>query len=156
SRRWASRRTASASRRRDFAPATAAGCTCCAWFARSSDERRRVASLNIDLHFHHTPRFFLDELQGANPWGKALHGSGDALSVRIGPIEIPISAEHWDIDRTLAVMDARRIDVAAVSPSPLLFHTQWPVEVALPLHRRVNDALAEIARAHPDRFAPLG
>jgi aminocarboxymuconate-semialdehyde decarboxylase len=112
--------------------------------------------LNIDLHFHHTPRFFLDELRDANPWGKSLHGSGDVLSVRIGSIEIPISPEHWDIGRTLEVMDTRRIDVAAVSPTPMLFHTQWPLEMVLPLHRRVNDIMAEIGRAHPDRFAPLG
>ncbi|HZR79594.1 MAG TPA: amidohydrolase family protein [Candidatus Binatia bacterium] len=112
--------------------------------------------MNIDLHFHHTPRFFLDELGGANPWGKSLHGAGDALSIRIGKTAIPISPEHWDIGRTLEVMDARRIDVAALSPSPMLFHTQWPLEIVLPLHRRVNDVLAEIARTHRDRFAPLG
>jgi aminocarboxymuconate-semialdehyde decarboxylase len=112
--------------------------------------------MNIDLHFHHTPRFFLEDLQTANPWRKTLQGTGDELSLRIGSIEIPLSPEHWDVDRTLAVMDSQRIDVAAVSPSPLLFHTQWPVETVLPLHRRVNDALAEIGGAHPDRFAPLG
>jgi len=112
--------------------------------------------VNVDLHFHHTPRFFLDELRGANPWGKSLHGADGALSIRAGPIEVPISPEHWDVARTLAVMDTRRIDVAAVSPSPMLFHPQWPVEMVLPLHRRVNDLLAEIGRDHPDRFAPLG
>ena len=112
--------------------------------------------MNIDLHFHHTPRFFLDELAGANPWGKSVRGSGDALVMRIGSFEIPLSPEHWDLARTLALMDARRIDVAAVSPSPLLFHTQWPAELVVGLHRRVNDHLAELARKHPDRFAPLG
>ncbi len=112
--------------------------------------------MNVDLHFHHTPRFFLDELSSANPWGKAVHGSGDALVMRVGAFEIPLSPEHWDVARTLAVMDERRIDLAAVSPSPLLFHTQWPAELAIGLHRRVNDHLAEIARKHPDRFAPLG
>ena len=112
--------------------------------------------MNIDLHFHHTPRFFLDELSGVNPWGKSVSGSGDALAMRIGTLEIPLSPEHWDVERTLAVMDARRIDVAAISPSPLIFHTQWPAELALGLHRRVNDHLADLARKHPDRFAPLG
>src|SRR5262245_39995881 len=102
------------------------------------------------------PRFFLDELRDTNPWGKSVRGSGDSLRLKVGSLEIPVSPEHWDVERTLAVMDARRIDVAAVSPSPLLFHTQWPADVTLALHRRVNDALAELASAHPGRFAPLG
>src|SRR5262245_53955618 len=76
--------------------------------------------------------------------------------MRVGAFEIPLSPEHWDIARTLAVMDERRIDVAAVSPSPLLFHTQWPAELTVELHRRVNDQLAQIGQKHPDRFAPLG
>ncbi|HKA16025.1 MAG TPA: amidohydrolase family protein [Myxococcota bacterium] len=112
--------------------------------------------MNVDLHFHHMPRFFLDELAGANPWGKTVHGTGEQLLLRIGAFEIPMSREHWDVERTLAVMDERRIDLAAVSPSPLLFHTQWPAELAIGLHRRVNDHLADLARKHPDRFAPLG
>jgi len=43
-----------------------------------------------------------------------------------------------------------------MSPSPILFHTQWPGDAVLALHRRVNDELAQIGRAHPKRFAPLG
>lgn len=112
--------------------------------------------MNVDLHFHHTPRFFLDELRGENPWGKSVVAKGDGLVLRAGPIELPLGPEHWDVERTLAVMDAQRIDLAVMSPSPILFHTQWPVEAVLPLHRRVNDELAEIGRAHPKRFAPLG
>jgi aminocarboxymuconate-semialdehyde decarboxylase len=112
--------------------------------------------MNVDLHFHHTPRFFLDELRGENPWGKSLLGEGATLRMRHGPLEVPIGPEHWDVSQTLAAMDARRIDVAAVSPSPILFHTQWPAELVTPLHRRVNDAMAKLGRAHPTRFAPLG
>jgi aminocarboxymuconate-semialdehyde decarboxylase len=112
--------------------------------------------MNVDLHFHHTPRFFLEELRGENPWGKSLVGEGDALRMRIGSVELPLSSEHWDVARTLAVMDERRIDLAVMSPSPILFHTQWPLEAVLPLHRRVNDELAQIGRAHPSRCAPLG
>jgi aminocarboxymuconate-semialdehyde decarboxylase len=110
----------------------------------------------IDFHFHHTPRFFLDELRGENPWGKRLIGEGESQRLRAGAIEIPLGPEHWDPSRTLELMDERRIDVAVVSPSPMLFHTQWPAELVTPLHRRVNDAMAALARAHPTRFAPLG
>jgi len=112
--------------------------------------------MNVDLHFHHTPKFFLDELRGQNPWGKSVVANGDALVLRAGPIELALGPEHWDVERTLAVMDAQRIDLAVMSPSPILFHTQWPAEAVLALHRRVNDELAAIGRAHPKRFAPLG
>jgi aminocarboxymuconate-semialdehyde decarboxylase len=112
--------------------------------------------MNIDFHFHHTPRFFLDELRGENPWRKSVTGEGAQLRMHVGSMEMAISPEHWDVAATLRAMDDRRIDVAVMSPTPLLFHTQWPAELVLPLHRRVNDALAAIAREHPRRFAPLG
>ena len=112
--------------------------------------------MNVDLHFHHTPRFFLDELRGENPWGKSVVAKGDELVLRFGPIELALTSEHWDVERTLEVMDARRIGLAVMSPSPLLFHTQWPADAVLALHRRVNDELAAIGRAHPSRVAPLG
>ncbi len=112
--------------------------------------------MNVDLHFHHTPRFFLDELRGENPWGKTVTGDRESLVMTVGAQSLPLGPEHFDVMRTLALMDERRIDVAAVSPSPLLFHTQWPAELVTPLHRRVNDAFAELLRAQPARFAPLG
>ena len=112
--------------------------------------------MNVDLHFHHTPRFFLDELRRENPWGKTVVASGEELELRFGAIAMALGSEHWDVARTLAVMDDQRIDLAVMSPSPILFHTQWPAEAVLALHRRVNDELAQIGRAHPKRLAPIG
>ena len=112
--------------------------------------------MNVDLHFHFTPPFFLDELSRPNPWGKTLGGSGESLHMRFAGLEISLSPDHWDVDRIVARMDEQRIDLAAVSPSPLLFHSQWPAEQVVPLHRRLNQAFAELAAAHPTRFAPLG
>ena len=112
--------------------------------------------MNVDLHFHYTPAFFIDEIRGANPWAKSLTGSGESLRVRFGGLEIPLSPEHWDVERIVSRMDALGIDLAAASPSPLLFHSQWPAEQVASLHRRINQALAELARKHPRRFAPLG
>lgn len=112
--------------------------------------------MNVDLHFHHTPRFFLDALRGENPWGKQVVAKGDDLELRFGAIAMPLGPEHWDVARTLALMDEQRIDLAVMSPSPILFHTQWPADAVLALHRRVNDELAQIGRAHPKRFAPIG
>src|SRR5262245_66672400 len=104
--------------------------------------------MNVDLHFHYTPAFFIEEIRGENPWGKGLIGSGESLRMRFGGLEISLSPEHWDVARILARMDELRIDLAALSPSPLLFHSQWPAAQVAPLHRRINEALAALARAH--------
>ena len=112
--------------------------------------------MNVDLHFHFTPEFFIDEIRGTNPWAKSLVGSGEELRMRFGGLELPLSPEHWDVGRILARMDDMGIDLAAASPSPLLFHSQWPAAQVAPLHRRINEALAELAHKHPRRFAPLG
>jgi aminocarboxymuconate-semialdehyde decarboxylase len=112
--------------------------------------------MNVDLHFHYTPAWFVDELRGENPWGKSIIERGDSQYIRFGGLDLPASPEHWDVDRILARMDALQIDLAAVSPSPLLFHSQWPAEPVARLHRRVNESMHELRRAHPSRFAPLG
>ena len=112
--------------------------------------------MNIDFHFHMIPKFFLDELSDSNPWGKSVETEGDRLFMRMGPIRFPMDPDHYDAGAILAAMDQMRIDVAAISPSPMLFHSHLPSEVVAPLHRRVNDHLAMMAATYPDRFRPLG
>lgn len=112
--------------------------------------------MNIDFHFHHTPEFFLSELESQNPWGKSVERVQGGRLLRFGPIEIPLDSSHWNVERALEVMDERRIDVAAISPSPILFHAHWPAEPVAALHRRVNERMAELRAAHPRRVAPLG
>ncbi len=112
--------------------------------------------MNIDFHFHHLPAFFVDELRQTNPWGKSVEPSAGSDVLRAGNARIPLGREHWDVEATLRLMDERRIDVAAISPSPLLFHFHLEATLVLRLHQRVNDYLARLGREHPKRFAPLG
>ncbi len=112
--------------------------------------------VNIDFHFHHLPEFFVDELRGDNPWGKKVEPEAGGEVLRVGALDFALGAEHYRVDEMLRVMDERSIDLAALSPSPLLFHYQWDPSLVIPLHRRVNDHLAELRRVYPDRFAPLG
>ncbi len=112
--------------------------------------------MNVDLHFHLIPEFFVEALRGENPWGKRIERTERGELLRVGSVTLPLGPEHYRPEEMLRRMDERRIDVAAVSPSPLLFHYQWPPELVVPLHRRINDHLVELARARPDRFAPLG
>lgn len=112
--------------------------------------------MNVDFHFHTIPRFFLDELEGDNPWGKTLETESGRLYLRTGPIRFPMDPDHYDTDAMLAAMDRMRIDVAAVSPSPMLFLSRMPGDVVAPLHRKVNDHLINLGQRYPDRFRPLG
>lgn len=113
-------------------------------------------AVNIDLHFHHLPAFFVEELRGQNPWGKSIERTPTGEVLRVGNARIPLGSEHWNVNETLAQMDARRIDVAAISPSPMLFHFHLDAALVAPLHRKINDHLAQLGRDHPTRFAPLG
>jgi aminocarboxymuconate-semialdehyde decarboxylase len=52
-------------------------------------------------------------------------------------------------------MDRRGLDAAAISPPPQLFAYWAPVETGERIARAVNDGLAEMRRARPDRLLPL-
>lgn len=113
--------------------------------------------MNVDLHFHTFPPFFIEELSRPNPWQKSVVRSNDgALTMKIGALEFPVTPDQYQARAILQTMDRMLIDVAAISPSPVMFQNHLETAVLVPLYRRVNDYLAELARAHPDRFRPLG
>jgi aminocarboxymuconate-semialdehyde decarboxylase len=55
----------------------------------------------------------------------------------------------------LEAMDEQGIRVQALSPNPLTYLNYIPAEDAISYCRAHNDELAEIVRAHPDRFVGL-
>jgi len=115
------------------------------------------SDINIDMHFHTFPPFFIDELQGPNPWHKSVRrDDAGNLVMKIGALEFPVTPDQYDPSAILRTMDRMRIDIAAISPSPVMFHNHMDADVLVPLYRRVNDDLAGLATAHPDRFRPLG
>ena len=122
----------------------------------AAPSRLQSAAMNVDFHFHMIPRFFLDELAEGNPWGKRLIREAGREFLQIGPIRFPMDPDHYDTDTILDAMDAMRVDLAAISPSPMLFHSNLDGAAVAPLHRRVNDHLQGMAAVHPDRFRPLG
>lgn len=113
--------------------------------------------MNIDMHFHLIPPFFVEELKSDNPWRKRVEPDGEGnLVLRLGSLTFPMQPEHYETAAILAAMDRLRIDVAAISPSPILFHNHMDGAQVAPLCRKINDHLIDIARQHPDRFRPLG
>src|SRR5262249_53139279 len=63
-------------------------------------------------------------------------------------------ADMFDADHRLREMDRKRIDVRILSLStPNVY--PWGAAAQVKVARKVNDALARLCRAHPDRFLGL-
>jgi predicted TIM-barrel fold metal-dependent hydrolase len=66
-------------------------------------------------------------------------------------LTIPLTPPFFDVERKLADMDSAGIDIAILSPAlpgPELLGGAQAEEAA----REMNDSLAEIVAAHPNRF----
>jgi len=59
------------------------------------------------------------------------------------------------VEQRLRDMDKMGVDVQAISPSPFHFQYWLPPELAAKVSRSVNEHLASIVKAHPDRFVAL-
>jgi len=59
------------------------------------------------------------------------------------------------VETRLRDMDKMGMDVQAISPSPFHFMYWLPGDVAIKMSRAVNEHLAGIVKAHPDRFVAL-
>jgi aminocarboxymuconate-semialdehyde decarboxylase len=122
-----------------------------------------AAVLTIDVHFHVAPPYFVDalrrrdfagvvEIDSATGADRLVFHAPPAIAVEPG---IFLRPPVYDSGLILAAMDRRRLDVAAISPPPELLLYWAPAEAGARIARATNDGMAELARAHPDRFAPL-
>lgn len=94
--------------------------------------------MRIDVHHHVLPPFYMDAIRSAG-------------YDRTGGILFP----EWRPRDSLEVMDGHAVDTAVLSVStPGVAFLESPA-AARQLARRCNEWLAELAAAHPGRFAPL-
>jgi aminocarboxymuconate-semialdehyde decarboxylase len=118
---------------------------------------------SIDVHFHVLPPLFVDrvrhrafdgvvEVDDAREPAELVFRPPAGTAVESGPSVRP---QLVDARLILAEMDRRKLDAAAISPPPQLFAYWAHPEVGERIARAVNDGLAEMRRAHPDRFLPL-
>lgn len=63
-------------------------------------------------------------------------------------IRVPLTS----VERRLKDMDRSGVDVQALSPAPPQYYYSTPPDVGAAAARIVNDGIAEIVAAHPDRF----
>lgn len=117
----------------------------------------------IDIHFHVVPCLFVDELRrGRFDEAVEIGSPGDVEGLVFhappGIVLEPgtrISPSQYDERLILRAMDERKLDAAAVSLPPELFLYWTSPELGERLSRTVNEGMAQMARAYPDRLLPL-
>ena len=117
----------------------------------------------IDVHFHVVPSGFLEALR-RDDFRAAVEvetlPDRDVLlfhapqGTAVEP-NVSVRPHQYDASILLRAMDARGLDAAAVSPPPELFLYWAKVDLGERIARTMNDGMAQLARAHPDRFLPL-
>ncbi|MET7397021.1 amidohydrolase family protein [Dactylosporangium sp. NPDC005572] len=100
----------------------------------------------VDIHAHLTPRRFIDAVADGRSWHN--------MTAADGELHNPLN--HWSVAQRLDAMDADRVDVQVVSPTDVFYQYHQEPKVTAQLARSVNEAVAELRRDHPDRFAGLG
>jgi predicted TIM-barrel fold metal-dependent hydrolase len=112
--------------------------------------------MTVDLHAHWVPPALaraLRERAGTVPRIEPLPGGGERLVMPIGTLAF--HSGYVDTSQRLQFMDHVGVRRQLLSLPGLFGVDSLPFAQAEPLVRGFNDALAELVRAHPDRFAGL-
>ncbi len=113
--------------------------------------------MNIDLHSHFFP---VEALQ--NP-GK-FENRAPKLVLENGKLSVTsqigfrpgLGAGAYDPLARIKALDEMKIDMQAISPSPILLFYWEDAAVAAHFSRRQNEAIQAVVRKHPDRFIGFG
>jgi aminocarboxymuconate-semialdehyde decarboxylase len=110
--------------------------------------------MKIDVHAHIVDRDYVEDLTRTLGLEAQPTGDGKTLFRHHGYTVAWSRDDMYDIPERLRQMDRKRIDVRVLSlstPNVYLWDEPAQIEVA----RKINDALARLCRAHPDRFVGL-
>jgi aminocarboxymuconate-semialdehyde decarboxylase len=114
--------------------------------------------MNIDFHSHVIPRSFVEAVQTQSSRLMArIEGAGEARKVvhEQGYV-YPLFPEFTDVAAKIAAMDRKGLDVSVLSPAPPTF-TYWADEdLAVEVTSLVNDGVADMVAARPDRLRGMG
>lgn len=113
--------------------------------------------MNIDLHSHFFP---VEALQ--NP-GK-FENHAPRLVLENGKLSVTsqigfrpgLGAGAYDPLARIKALDEMKIDMQAISPSPILLFYWEDAAVAAHFSRRQNEAIQAVVKKHPDRFIGFG
>jgi aminocarboxymuconate-semialdehyde decarboxylase len=108
----------------------------------------------IDVHSHVLPREMLEAIrQRPRDYQMRIDGAGDQQRfVRDDQHSTPLFAEFYDADAKVEGMDRKGIDISVISPTPFIFFYWLADDVAFAASRVINDGIARMAAARPDRL----
>jgi aminocarboxymuconate-semialdehyde decarboxylase len=118
----------------------------------------------IDVHFHVVPPEFYEAVRRGTfrESVEIERRGGTERMVYHAPAGVVLEPDNEidtrcsDARLMLDGLDRRGLDAAAIGPSPGQFYYWAPPELAEQVARVMNDGIAALARAHPDRMFPLG
>jgi aminocarboxymuconate-semialdehyde decarboxylase len=107
----------------------------------------------IDTHNHVIPESIIEEMSGhPDLYNTAIEGKGHQRTFRRGKIKFDLIPEFYDADAKVESMERKGIDVSVISPGPQVFFYGFGAEQALKTARIVNDGVAKMVAARPDRL----
>lgn len=131
--------------------------------AAAPESSRVVASslsraFTVDLHCHMFVAAAAEAVAGAFELeSDGLHRFSNEATREVNARQADvIRGQLTDVDRRLADMDEMGIDVQALSPVPLQYYYALEPDLGRTAARLINDEIAVVAAAHPDRFVGLG
>jgi aminocarboxymuconate-semialdehyde decarboxylase len=114
---------------------------------------------SIDIHAHLTPQCFWRATENGGSWHTVTRQQdargGQVAMVGGRPQSLPPRA-RWTPEERLADMDSLGVDVHVLSTYVGFYNYNLPVEVARASAQDINNEIAEMVRARPQRFAGLG
>lgn len=106
----------------------------------------------IDVHNHVIPETLVKAMQADPVYNTKIEGEGANRVFIRGKTRFPFAAEFYNVDAKLESMDRKKIDIAFISPGPQCFFYNLKDELAINTARIVNDGIAQMAAAKPDRL----
>ena len=113
----------------------------------------------IDVHTHVVPAELPKEMAefGDIPWPSISHTDACHAQVVIrGKNYRDITDACWNVPRRMEDATGMNVAMQVLSPMPELLSYWLPAKAASVLARHINDTIAEMVRAAPDRFLGLG
>ena len=106
----------------------------------------------IDVHNHVIPETLVKAMQANPVYNTQIEGEGHNRVFIRGKVRFPFEAEFYNADAKLESMDRKKIDIAFISPGPQCFFYNLKDDLAIQTARLVNDGIAQMVAAKPDRL----
>ena len=114
--------------------------------------------MNIDVHHHCITQGYFDAVRrdpGAYVASIVTVEGGDQAIRYESGLTMVMRRPHWDVSQRLADMDAARLDVGCLSALPITLFYWMDPEMGERNSRAINDGIAAVVEAHPNRFVGL-